>query len=121
MFPSQADVCTSAVEHFTGCVDSVIVNNQQLPLLVPNEGLDSVVPCGPRPPVEATRMFDSSTWLMGSDSYVKLPWGPQSTTVFRLMMGFRTVNPNGILFYSPGRGRVSIYLLRTSLCGDPAI
>jgi len=100
-------VCTT-VEHFTGCIDSVIINSQLVPLLVPNEGLELVVPpCEPHPPEESPQMFDSSTWLMGSDSYVKLPWGPQSTTVFRLMMGFRTINPNGILFYSPGRGRVS--------------
>lgn len=90
---------------FAGCVDTVAVNNEPLSLLLPNEGLYSVAACGPRPPVEATRIFDSSIWLFGGGSYVILTEGQQSASVFRVMMGFRTFNSYGIFFFS---GTVSV-------------
>lgn len=95
----QTGSCVSS-EQFTGCIDTVAVNNEPLPLLLPNEGLGSAVPCGPRPPVEPRRMFDTSTWMLGGGSYVMLTGGQQLANTFQVMMGFRTFNPHGILFFS---------------------
>jgi len=67
--------------------------------------LGSAAPCGPRPPVEPVRIFDSSAWLYGGGSYIILTGGQQSVDTFRVMMLFRTVNPYGIFFFS---GTVSI-------------
>lgn len=98
LYSLQTGSCVSS-EHFTGCIDTVAVNNEPLPLLLPNQGLSSVSPCGPRPPLEVTRLFDSSTWLLGGGSYLILT-GQQPSNMFRVMMGFRTTNPHGILLYS---------------------
>ena len=75
------------------------MNNEPLPLLLPNQGSGSASPCGPRPPVEASRLFDSSTWMLGGGSYVNLTGGQQSpNNTFQVMMGFKTSNPYGVFF-----------------------
>ena len=97
-------------------MDTIAVNNEPLPLLLPNQGLGSAAPCGPRPPVEPARIFDSSAWLYGGGSYITLTGGQQSVDIFRVMMGFRTVNPYGIFFFS---GTVSMkHTLKLANCLD---
>ena len=49
--PACDGVCYSLLlqdDHFTGCVDSVNVNSNPLPLLSPNTPPEYAVPCGPR-------------------------------------------------------------------------
>lgn len=92
------------------------MDNEPLPLLLPNEGLGSASPCGPRPSVEATRSFDTSTWLLGGGSYVLLGGGQRSTNTFQVMMGFRTSNPYGVLFSSGTVSIMHVLLAHTATC-----
>ena len=84
---------------YSGCLDHVVVNVKPLALLNPLERrVNNVMTCGPRPPAELPRGFESGAWLFGAGSYISI-----STTLplSNIELQFRTFDQYGILLFSP--------------------
>ena len=85
---------------YVGCLDRVIVNQEQLALLNSLERGVNIATCGPRFPAESDRQFENGTWLLGAGSYIRF----STQLAFsrnRLQFQFRTLADSGILIFLP--------------------
>lgn len=86
---------------YEGCLDQLIINNQQLPLLTPLERNVNLNTCGPRLPSETIRKFSGGIWLLGAGSYIKFTSQQLQSSEFDIQFYFRTFDKSGLLIFYP--------------------
>ena len=105
--------------YYSGCLDRLIINRQQVALLNPFER-DRVNICGgPRLPFDSQREFGNGVWLFGAGSYVQPSF--QFLELSNMRLDFRTFDESGLLLLAPGSDMVqylAIYLFEGRLAVD---
>ncbi len=91
---------TTSRTGYIGCMDRVIINHGQLPLLLPIERDIDVITCGPRISHDHPRDFQNGAWLFGASSYINL-FSLIPFTEVDLQFYFRTFAETGILLFLP--------------------
>ena len=99
---------------YQGCLDQLIVNEHQVSLFDPLEMDTEITTCGPRPPAQAGREFESGVWLFGSGSYVRLAQQLELASQFQIEFEVRTLDASGLLLYYPGTDSVQYLALYLS-------
>ena len=100
-------------EHFTGCVDRVILNHLTLPLL---SSLSSFTVCGPRPAAETAPSMETGAWFQGAGSY-QLPSLNVGNTL-SVSLELRTFASEGVILQITETNNgtiVSEYVQKTSI------